>query len=336
MSETPARQRRVSSSDVAREAGVSRTTVSFVLNDSPGQRIPHATRERVLDAAHRLGYTPSAEAKALASGHSAVVICLLPAWPVGGPISLFMTTLSACLSEAGYTMLSHHRGPAEPALSRLISSITPAVVLAIADMSSEEVDEAHRRGLKLMRWSGNVAGLPDISGLRQEDIGRTLAETLTDLGHERLGYVATSDDRFAWFSEPRLLGCQQLLSERGLPEAVAVPADRIGLTLETWIGAGVTAIAAYNDEVAFHTLLEAKRLGITVPDDVAIMGVDNVFIAAANDPGLTSIDFDLAGEARVVASKLVEVATGVPRPPDPESSPSMRVIFRGSTGSPSP
>lgn len=336
MSEPSGRQRRVSSSDVAREAGVSRTTVSFVLNDSPGQRIPHATRTRVLDAAQRLGYTPSAEAKALASGHSAVVICLLPAWPVGGPISLFLSTLSAHLSEAGYTMLSHHRGVAEPALSGLISSITPAVVLAIADMSADEVDQAHRRGIKLMRWSGNVPGLPDVSGLRQEAIGRTLAGTLVDLGHERIGYVATSDDRFAWFSEPRLAGCQQLLSERGLAEAVTAPADRIGQTLDLWLRDGVTAIAAYNDEVAFHTLLEVKRRGLDVPGDVAIMGVDNLFVAAVNDPGLTSIDFELSGEARVVAAKLVAVATGAPQPPALDSSASMRVVFRDSTGHPGP
>src|SRR4051794_41190218 len=77
------RTRRITSADVAREAGVSRTTVSYVLNETPHQKIPDATRQRVLDAVARLEYAPSAAARALQSGRSDVVLCLLPDWPIG-------------------------------------------------------------------------------------------------------------------------------------------------------------------------------------------------------------------------------------------------------------
>src|SRR5262245_43354550 len=75
--------RRVTSADVARSAQVSRATVSYVLNNTPHQKIPEATRVRVLEAANRLGYLPSAAARALASGRTNVVLCLLPDIPTG-------------------------------------------------------------------------------------------------------------------------------------------------------------------------------------------------------------------------------------------------------------
>src|SRR4051812_43365688 len=80
---TTGRPRRATSADVAREAGVSRATVSYVLNDTPHQKIPEATRRRVLEAAARLGYAPSAAARTLRTGRSDVVLGMLPDWPIG-------------------------------------------------------------------------------------------------------------------------------------------------------------------------------------------------------------------------------------------------------------
>jgi DNA-binding LacI/PurR family transcriptional regulator len=80
---TESTTRRVTSADVARVAGVSRATVSYVLNDTPHQTISAATRTRVFEAASSLGYAPSAAARALRTGRSDVVLCLLPDWPIG-------------------------------------------------------------------------------------------------------------------------------------------------------------------------------------------------------------------------------------------------------------
>src|SRR5699024_8468011 len=82
--------RRVTSADVARLAGVSRATVSYVLNDTPGHRITADTRARVADAAARLGYAPSAAARTLRSGRSEVVLCLLPDWPIGPEVGAML------------------------------------------------------------------------------------------------------------------------------------------------------------------------------------------------------------------------------------------------------
>src|SRR6185312_9765886 len=86
--------RRVTSADVARLAGVSRATVSYVLNETPGQTISISTRGRVLDAAARLGYAPSAAARTLRTGRSDVVLCLLPDWPIGPEVGSMLGNLS--------------------------------------------------------------------------------------------------------------------------------------------------------------------------------------------------------------------------------------------------
>src|ERR1700754_4834591 len=75
-------RRRVTAADVARVAGVSRATVGFVLNRTPGQTISASTRERVLEASVRLGYRPNSAAQALASGRSRVILFVLPDWPI--------------------------------------------------------------------------------------------------------------------------------------------------------------------------------------------------------------------------------------------------------------
>ena len=98
-------ERRATSADVARLAGVSRTTVSFVLNDTPSQSISADTRRRVLDAAQELSYAPSAEARALGRGRSTSVLLYLP--PAGSlteDIGVIVERLSALFSEAGLSM----------------------------------------------------------------------------------------------------------------------------------------------------------------------------------------------------------------------------------------
>ncbi|HWU48134.1 MAG TPA: LacI family DNA-binding transcriptional regulator, partial [Humibacter sp.] len=77
-----ASERRVTAADIAREVGVSRATVGFVLNSTPGQTISEATRDKVIDAAQRLGYRPHLAAKALASGRSRIILLVLPDWPM--------------------------------------------------------------------------------------------------------------------------------------------------------------------------------------------------------------------------------------------------------------
>src|SRR5919112_5700888 len=99
-------RRRVTATDVAREAGVSQATVSYVLNDTPGQSIPEATRQRVREAVDRLGYTPHAAARALRMGRSDTVLFVLPSWPIGSALSTLIEGLSDGLEAHGLFLLT--------------------------------------------------------------------------------------------------------------------------------------------------------------------------------------------------------------------------------------
>ena len=102
------RARRPTAADVARLAGVSRATVSYVLNDTPHQVIPAHTRERVRAAAAELGYTPSVAARALITGRSDVVLLLLPDWPIGPTVGALLESLSDAFASTGSPSSSTH------------------------------------------------------------------------------------------------------------------------------------------------------------------------------------------------------------------------------------
>src|SRR5689334_1883909 len=141
--------RRVTSADVAREAGVSRATVSYVLNDVPHQKIAPATRQRILDAAARLGYAPSAAARALRSGRSDIVLCLLPDWPIGPTVGDLLQKLSSSLAAEGLTLLAHPRARDDRPVAELWKAVTPAAVIAFEPFEDHEQAAMRAAGIEL-------------------------------------------------------------------------------------------------------------------------------------------------------------------------------------------
>src|SRR3954452_8536861 len=124
------RRPKVTSADVAAAAGVSRATVSYVLNGVPA-RVSEPTRARVLRVAQELGYTPHAVASALRAGRTSVVVLALPAWPIGPPIA---EAVSACVGELerlGYTPLVHFRHAAgADGFTRACDRVRPVGLIA--------------------------------------------------------------------------------------------------------------------------------------------------------------------------------------------------------------
>jgi DNA-binding LacI/PurR family transcriptional regulator len=297
--------RKVSSKDVAEAAGVSRTTVSFVLNDRPNSSIPDDTRKRVLAAAQELGYTPSPEARALKFGRSAVVLCLLPDWPITGPLGVLLENLSADLAASGLTMLAHQRSPGDE-LSRVLGALTPTAIVAMCDLSEAEVQFAEGRDIPLMAFMGKVPGRPDVAHLRQSDIGRLQVTALLERGHTSLAYVLPHDRQLDWFSAPRLEGAQEEAARAGAELRHYRASEDDEAELADWIASAtrdeVTAVCAYNDEVAFSVLMAARDAKVSVPDDLSVIGVDDSFIARITRPALSTIGFGLADEARRLAA----------------------------------
>jgi DNA-binding LacI/PurR family transcriptional regulator len=330
------RSRRPTSADVARATGLSRATVSYVLNNTPHQVIPEATRRRVLEAAEALGYTPSAAARTLRSGRSDVILCLLPDWPIGVSVGLLLQGLSTSLAAEGLTFVAHPRAPHDRPISEVWKSITPAAVITFEDLPAADAAGLRNAGIDLTvaLFGVNRRG-PNVLGLPEERTGRLQAEHLAASGHRHLAYAAPDDPRVDRFAEARLEGVRTACADLGLsdPQVRRVPLDAgaAAEAIAAWRGSEptVTGVCAYNDEVALAVLAGARRTGIAVPEDLAVVGVDNIPAAALAEPPLTTVATDSGALADHIARTITAGLGQRPRPRRPGSD-IHRVVVRRS------
>jgi DNA-binding LacI/PurR family transcriptional regulator len=311
------RARRPTGADVARRAGLSRATVSYVLNDTPHQAIPERTRQRVLAAAAELGYTPSAAGRALRSGHSDVVLLLLPDWPIGPSVGALLESLSSALAEQGLTFVAHPRSTGRP-ISEIWKAITPAAVITFEELDDVETKKLEGAGVELAVALFGGHGGPRAMDIPEQRTGRLQAEHLAAAGHRHLGYAWPDDPRVLTFAQPRLDGVRQACADLGLapPQVVTVPFTRDGIdgAVRAWRDAvpPVTGICAYNDEIALALLAGARREGLDVPGDLAVIGVDDIPAAAVALPALTTVRADTPAMAGYIADTIGRKLDGRP------------------------
>jgi DNA-binding LacI/PurR family transcriptional regulator len=314
------RRARVTSADVAREAGVSRATVSYVLNDSPAHTIPEVTRRRVLDAVARLGYAPSAAARTLRRGRSDLVLFVTPDWPVGHTYGQIVESLTADLAVHGLTLVMHQRTP-QP-WSALLRALSPAAVIGVQAFDADEetqmraaqvplvtvtLDETERRAYALTQ--------------SQRAVGRCQVEHLVARGYRRLGYAWLTDPRVRTFDDLRLDGVRQECARLGLKPPVVqdVPIDGTPSAdaVRAWLAEEVTGVCAINDEAAFAVLHGMRTLGLSAPEDLAVIGVDDIPVAQFASPPLTTVAPKMSIITRFLATSVLRAMRGEPltRPP---------------------
>lgn len=304
--------RRVTARDVAQRAGVSQSTVSYVLNDTPNQTIPESTRARVREAAQDLGYRPSAAARALRRGASESVLVVLPDAPIGEAMAQALEAVSAVLEPHGLTVV-YRRQKAGTGLTALWHELMPAAVASLVGLPIEESAEIEAAGIPVVGSSLDL-DRPDTFTVPQEAIGRLHVAHLTSRGHRRIAFAASTDPAVGLFLHRRLRGVRHECAARGLPEPVVVdvPLTQEGATRAV---RGLverpeppTAISAYNDDIAFAVLAGMREAGLTAPDDLAVIGVDDLPLAPFAVPPLTSVDIhsDVVGReiGRMVLRRL--------------------------------
>ena len=309
---------RVTSKDVAREAGVSQTTVSFVLNGRDEHGLSAETRRRVLETAKRLGYVPSGAGRALRKGRSNVVLCVVPELPVAEAMEQFKLALGRSLGEAGYTCVyMHHAGTATP-LAELWQHVQPAVVVAFGGLPPADARSLLRAEIPLL--DGVIMpGGAGLTGLSQEDVGRLQVEHLAARGHRHIGYAALDDPRERPFCLPRLAGATRACADLGLPSPQVVSmryarASARAAVMEWTQGVTpVTAVAAFNDLLALAVLASCRTQHIAVPDDLALIGVDDLPVSSLAAPALTTIGMDLTVPAGNLTARILSMA-GAPAP----------------------
>lgn len=282
------RTQRVTASDVAKAAGVSKTTVSYVLNQTPHQSIPEHTRQRVLEAVRELDYTSLAAARALRIGRNDTVLFVLPDWPLSHALSRIIEQVTEGLAQHGLALLLQRPGPGRTLIT-LWRELAPAALMTVEAIKAE--DE------RLIRASGTVvvAAATAEFGIRQDRIGAMQAEYFASQGHRSLSYARAINPKLGSLAAERFEGFKKACERLGLDEPFAVGID---LTLDGAVdGLGrifeeaphVTGLATYNDQIAAAVLAGMRRLGRKAPADLAVLGVDDEPFAQFAEPPLSTI-----------------------------------------------
>jgi DNA-binding LacI/PurR family transcriptional regulator len=313
-------RRRATALDVARAAGVSKTTVSYVLNDTPGQQIPEQTRQRVHDAVRELDYAPSSAARALRRGRNDTVLLILPDWPLQHVVATILDELTMEFDRHDLALLTRRRraGLSLVAMSR---EIMPAAVIALGAIDPADRATIQESGTYVA--AALLTGTPSsgqIVALPQDHIGEFQIQYLASRGHTRIGYAAVSDVRHEPFLELRLRGATQAAAALGTdpPDVVIVdgqsPAHGMTAAVTRWRELGITAVAAYNDVVAAELLATMRDLGLAAPRDLAVIGVDDEPLSRFLVPPLTTIRQNEQVIASHLANVVVEGIAGRPAP----------------------
>lgn len=312
------RQRRITSIDVAREAGVSRTTVSYVLNETHAQTIPEATRIRVRDAAARLGYVASAAGRALRTGRSRIVLMLAPDYPLPTAAEQGMRALTRFLEKYGLVLVIHHQTSGDVEASRCLwANIDPALVIVSDAMAGAPLELLRSSGVDhIVAFTGRAG--PDAENLEIDEsrIGRIQAKHLLSCGHSHIAYAYSSNERQRGFGDLRFQGVSETCRAQFVddPVSVVVPHDVPGsaAVVRRLIAEGVTGICAYDDDVALAILAGAREAGVCVPATLAVVGVDDIPAAAFAVPPLTTVSVDYTDIAEFVAEGVANLVLGTP------------------------
>ena len=285
---------KITSGDVARLAKVSQSAVSRSFNT--GASVSESTRNKVLKAAHKLGYRPNALARAMISGRSRL-IAVLVAYLDNQFYPIVIEDLSRALQGKGYHVLLFitNTGNQDQVVRQMLGYQVEGIVMASATLSSTLARECAQTGIPVVLFNRYVPSSP-ASSVTSDNIegGRQVAHFLVDGGHKRIAFIAGSEDSST--NRDREAGFYKGLAEAG----VTAWARAIGNY--TFEGAAVAArelcsgkvkpdaIFVANDHMAFAVMdVIRNQLKLRVPADISVVGYDDVPEASWGGYCLTTV-----------------------------------------------
>jgi DNA-binding LacI/PurR family transcriptional regulator len=316
---------RVTSTDIARAAGVSQTTVSFVLNKTEGTSISAKTKARVLSAAEALGYVPNSAARTLVSGRTRTLGLMLArgdlmSFDAFAPSLMF--GISRVCNLHGYKLLvdAVEPGSRRDAYFELTRSKSIDALIVLNSNSEDE-------GLvRLIESNFPVLLFGSIHHPKENSIrpntSRAVEEVtrhLLDLGHRRIGHITYAPLRYVGARE-RLKAFRRALDRMkvGFDEALLGLGD---FSVESGYHAMrkilaqkrlPTALFAGNDTIAVGAIAAAHEAGLSVPGDIAIVGFDDLPVAAYVSPRLTTVATQAIAQGEQAALAAIELLKGQP------------------------
>jgi DNA-binding LacI/PurR family transcriptional regulator len=334
-----ARRRPPGMTDVARLAGVSQKTVSRVVNNE--RYVSEEAREKVLRAAAELGFRPNTAARALITGRFKRIGVVSLGSALYGPASM-LVALERATRAAGLSFMVANTAEGQPeaiqdAVDWLLAQGVDGILL------SEPKDEGqHLRpaGVPIVSL-GQAADLPEaqvaLSRGRTAASCREAVDHLLDLGHAKVWHVAGPQDW--WEGRERVEGWAEAHRARGIEPPPPLQGDwtpaggyRAGLELPP----EATAVFCANDDTAIGVSRALNEAGRRVPDDVSLVGFDDIPAAAYLSPPLTTVQQDFEGDATHALDVLMRLLPGA-APSEPEAkaaAPRRRLVVRSSTAPP--
>lgn len=307
--DAPTRRRRPTGADVATRANVSRATVSFVLNNTPGQTISEETRRAVLNAAEELGYHPNRNAKSLASGKSTNLVCVVPRAQLGEPATALIGMLTAELSRRGYSMAVHFESSDHGSLTALVQDLAPQMIFPLFGSLPGWIDEGVADGTALMPATPLPQNARDAGVAAQ-------VQHLAQAGHTRIGFVGTASPVAGEISAWRAGTAQRVAAdlEMQIPVVTSVAVDGSDAVeaVRQARASEVTALCTFSDNIAFMLMATLRDEGLTCPDDIAIVGYDDVSLAEWSRPRLTTVDWDQSVIASLIADTVFSAVDDAP------------------------
>lgn len=311
-----ARSTRMSTiTDVAREAGVSVATVSRALRGL--DRVSADTRERVLKVAQELDYVASPTATSLASGRTQVVGVVAPfltRWFFASIVSAIEKSLRARSHHVLLFDLEDDSYDSRLSLSQnMLWKRVDGVITLNLPLDPDEVDLLDRLNLPVVAIGTPIVGRPLVA-IDDAVAMRQATEHLIDLGHQRIAYVGAVPDNVAHVLTPqtRLESFRATMREHGLQD------QQRWILASDWTADSAlehatellssndrpSAIVAASDEMAFGVLRAAAVLGLSVPDDLSVIGIDDHSLSAVM--GLTTVRQDVQQQGIVAGELLLE------------------------------
>ncbi|HZG03952.1 MAG TPA: LacI family DNA-binding transcriptional regulator [Streptomyces sp.] len=327
---------RVTIADVARAAGVSKTTVSRVLN-TRGE-IDATTAARVREVIDRLGYVPNSKAVGLARGSSRTVGMLVPSltWPwMGEVLQGVVDTVEA--ADHGLLLFTCNRGAesVERFTSQVSARAFDGLLVIEPENTLDMLTALHRDGLPvvLIDDRGHHPAFPSV-GAANRDGGTAAARHLIALGRRR-PLVLTGPQRFGCVRD-RLAGFRAAYARHGIAVELVEDADfteRGGYgTVRGLLAAGeeFDAVFAHNDLMAIGALGALRETGLDVPGDVAVVGFDDIPAARHTEPPLSTVHQPMRAMGETAARILLARLAGEDAPTAPVVLPT-RLIERRSS-----
>lgn len=317
------RKSEVSSKDIADACGVSRTTVSFVLNNTPGKVIPSETRERILETARRLGYSPDPEARRIAKRTRATIGLV-----VNHSDSIYADAYILRLIEGMAPVFNKKRCRLVLLPLRQRESDFNEIVRAhgldgLMITNARADDDAMRSLVKLGLPCVVIGTVEDLDAIQididNEEAAYQVADYLFSLGHRRVAMIVHAPLSYFAATE-RLAGYRRALEARGLPydeglvrvadftEASGYAAARSILVS----GEPPEALFAGNDAIAYGAVQAILDAGLRIPEDISIAGFDDDFPSRFLEPALTTMSLPAASLGERAAATVVALLDGDP------------------------